>query len=632
MLRHKTLPGILMDHSLEWGEKRVALRKKEFGFWHEYTWKDYYESVKHFGLGLTKLGFKKGDVTAIMGDTDPEWFFSELAAQAAGGLSVGVFTDVLPEEAEYIIGHAGATIVVAKDQEQVDKVIEIKDRIPGLKKIIYWDDKGVWNYDEPLLLSFNEVKEMGRELDKSDPGLFERMIEMGKEDDIAILSYTSGTTGRPRGVMLTHNNLIYYGSVLKELNEPLEGADYVAYMSPAWIWEQWAGLGAGIFIGMVVHFCESPETVQNDIREIAPTFLLLGPRQWEALARMTQTKIIDTKWWKKIMYTWGMGVGYTYSKQLQEGKTPSLLLKIYNRLADWLVLRALRDRLGVDGAKFYFTGSASMSPDIFRLFNAMGLHIRGMYGTTEGNVISVCEAGDFDYNTVGTIFPRTEVKISEEGEILITGEQLFKGYHNDEETTAKRIDRDGWFHTGDAGIVDDKRRLIFWDRLDELMELEGGEKYAPQYVETRLRFSPYIEDAFVIGDRDKGFVTAIIAVDFDNVAKYLEGRKIPFTTFVDLSQKPVVLELIGLEIEKVNLDLPPFARIKRSINLHKSFDADEGELTRTRKLKRAPMTRRYSNIIDAMYSGEKTFSITTSVTYRDGRQGTVSADLTINER
>ncbi|MDY7038227.1 MAG: AMP-binding protein, partial [Thermodesulfobacteriota bacterium] len=338
MLKHKTLPGILMDHSLEWGEKRVALRKKKFGFWHEYTWTDYYESVKHFGLGLIKLGFKKGDVIAIMGDTDPEWFFSELAAQAAGGLSVGVFTDVLPEEAEYIISHAGASIVVAKDQEQVDKVIEIKDRIPVLKKIIYWEDKGVWNYDEPLLLSFDEVKDMGRELDKSDPALFMRMIEMGKEDDIAILSYTSGTTGRPRGVMLTHKNLVYYGSVLKELNEPLEGADYVAYMSPAWIWEQWAGLGAGIFIGMVVHFCESPETVQNDIREIAPTFLLLGPRQWEALARMTQTKIIDTKWWKKIMYTWGMGVGYKYSKQLQEGNTPALILKIYNRLADWLVL------------------------------------------------------------------------------------------------------------------------------------------------------------------------------------------------------------------------------------------------------------------------------------------------------
>jgi long-chain acyl-CoA synthetase len=538
---------------------------------------------------------------------------------------------VLPSELEYIVVHAGATIVLAKDQEQVDKIIEIKGKIPGLKKIIYWEDKGIWDYDEPLLISFDEVKKLGREFEKSNQGLYEQMVKMGKQDDVAILSYTSGTTGLPRGVMLSHRNLLYYGKVLCRLKEPLEDSNYVAYLSPAWIWEQWAGLSAGLLFRMVVHFCEAPETVLHDIREIAPSFLMLGPRQWENLARTVQAKIKDTSWWKKMLYNWAMGIGYKVSGLIQGGKRPSWMYKAYYRLAGWVVLRALRDRLGVDGGKFYLTGSASMSPDIFRLFHAMGVHIRTLYATTEANVICGTGTQDFDFETVGTIFPDCDVKISQEREILVKGGQLFKGYYKDPETTAKRIDQDGWFHTGDAGVIDGKGRLIFWDRLDELMELAVGERFSPQYLETRLRFSPYIEDAFVIGDKEKGYVTAIISIDFINVAQWLESRNIPFTTFVDLSQKPEVCMLVKKETENINQNLPDFVKIKKFINLHKSFDADEGELTRTRKLRRAPMTLRYGEIIQAMYEGKKSFSISATVTYRDGRKGQISADLAINE-
>jgi len=415
------------------------------------------------------------------------------------------------------------------------------------------------------------------------------------------------------------------------LKEPLEGADYVAYLSPAWIWEQWAGLPAGLLFAMKVHFCESPETVQQDIREIAPSFLMLGPRQWEGLARTVQVKIKDTSWWKRMFYNWGMTVGYKASRQLQGGQQPSILFKIYYGLADLLVLRALRDRLGLLRVDFYLTGAASMSPDIFRIFHAMGVHVRVLYATTEGNVVSGTGPKDFDFQTVGPIYPGVDIRISQAGEILLRGDPIFKGYHKDPEATAERIDQDGWFHTGDAGYIDDKGRLIFWDRLDELMELAGGEKFSPQYVETRLRFCPYIEDAFAIGDKDKGFVTAIISIDFNNVAKWVEDRNIPYTTYVDLSQKPEVRELIQVEVKAVNENLPDFAKVKSFINLHKSFDADEGELTRTRKLKRAPMMERYDAIIRAMYAGEKSFKIDATVTYRDGRKGTLSADLAINE-
>jgi len=631
MYQNDTLPKILRDNYQKFGDKKVALRKKKFGIWQEYTWKDYFETVKDFSLGLVKLGFEQGNLAAIVGDTDPEWFIAELSAQAVGGKCVGLFTDGLPSELEYIIVHAGATLVVAKDQEQVDKIIEIKDRILNLKKIIYWEDKGLWNYDEPLLISFDEVKRLGKEFEKSNQGLFEQRIEEGKGDDIAVLCYTSGTTGQPKGVSLSHENILHYARVLCELKEPLEGVDYLAYTSPAWIFEQWVGVCGGLFFPMVVHFCEEPETVIHDIREIAPSFLMLGPRQWESFARTVQVKIKDTSWWKRIFYNWGMGVGYRISSLLQEGKSPSWWLKVYHTLADLFVLRALRDRLGISHGKLLLTGSASMSPDIFRFFHAMGAFIRIIYGGTEANVVCGTGSQDYGFETVGRAFPGVEVKISKEREILVRGKQVFKGYHMDPEATAKRIDHEGWFHTGDAGTINDKEEIIFWDRLEELMELTGGERFSPQYIETKLRFSPYIEDTYVIGDKDKGYVTAIVSIDFSNVAKWLEERNLTFTTFVDLSQKPEVRMVVKGEIEKINRSLPDFAKIKKFINLHKSFDADEAELTRTRKLKRATMSQRYESIIQAMYQGEKSYHVDASVTYRDGRKGMVSAELAINE-
>lgn len=631
MHKNQTLPQILQDRYLKYGDKKVALRKKDFGIWKEYTWKDYYETVKYFGLGLLELGLQQGGVVAIVGDTDPEWFVGELSSQAVGGKSVGLFTDGLPEELEFIIVHSDATIVLAKDQEQVDKIIEIKERIPGLKRIIYWEDKGLWNYDESLLISFSDVEAFGREYEESNQGLFEQLVEKGKADDVAILSYTSGTTGKPKGVMLTHKNILHYANVLLELNEPVRDVDYVAYQSPAWIWEQWAGLCGGLIFPMVIHFCEAPETVIEDIREISPSFLMLGPRQWESFARTVQVKIRDTSWWKRMLYNWGMGVGHRASRLLEEGQSANPWFKMNHFLADQLVLRALRDRLGISRAKFLLTGSASMSPDIFRFFHAMGAMIRVIYGGTEANVVSGTGSTDFGFETVGRIFPGVEVKTSDEGEIIIRGDQIFEGYHKNPTATSAKIDREGWFHTEDAGTFNDKGQLIFWDRLDELMELAGGEKFSPQYIETKLRFSPYVEDAYVIGDKEKGFVTAIVSIDFSNVAKWAEDKNLPFTTFVDLSQKPDVRKLIKREIEKINESLPGFAKIKKFINLHKSFDADEAELTRTRKIKRANMSKRYDGILKAMYEGEKSFQVDASVTYRDGRKGMVSAELSIND-
>jgi long-chain acyl-CoA synthetase len=625
-----TLPKILRQNYLKYGERKIALRKKQFGLWQEYTWKDYYEAVKCFGLGLIKVGLQTGDVVAIVGDIDPEWFIAELSTLSVGGKAVGVFTDGLPAELEYIIAHAGATIIVAKDQEQIDKIIAIRERIPGLRKMIYWEDKGLWNYNDPQLISFDEVQKLGQELGSSNQGLFEQLIEKGEADDIAVLCYTSGTTGTPKGAMLTHRNLLFYAENLQELKEPLKDESYVAYQSPAWIWEQWAGMCVGLLFPMVIHFCEEPETVIQDIREISPFFLVLGSRQWESFASTVQTKIRETNWWKRMCYNWGMGVGYKVSGLMQEGENPSWLLKTKYRLADRIVLRAVRDRLGLSRGRFLLIGGASMSPDIFRFFHAMGALIRIIYGGTEYNVVSSTRPQDYSFDTVGYPFSRVEVKISDEGEILVRGEQVFKGYHKDPETTNKRIDHEGWFHTGDAGTFNSKGQLIFWDRMGELIELADGNKFSPQYIETRLRFSSYIENAFVIGDKNKNFIVAIIAIDFSNVGKWAEERNLPFTTFVDLSQKPEVLMLMKDEVNRVNQNLPEFAKVRKFVNLHKSFDADEAELTRTRKLKRAVLYERYDSIIRATYDGEESFSLEATVTYRDGRKGTVKAEVFIN--
>lgn len=624
-----TLPKILLDNYLKYGDKSIALYKKQFGIWQEYTWKDYYDNVKYLCLGLISLGFEQGEVVAIVGDTDPQWFWGEIAAQAAGGIAVGLFTDGLPSELKHVVTHAGAKFILAKDQEQVDKILEFKAEVPELRKIIYWEDKGLWNYDEPLLMSFEQVQELGKKFEELHPGLFEEKMQKGKGDDIAILSYTSGTTGVPRGIAISHRALLYFSERAKALNEPIKDAEYIATTSPAWIWEQWQGVASGLNLTMKVNFPEEPETVQEDIREVGPSFLLLGPRQLESLSSMIQVKISDTSFWKRFLYNQGIGLGYRMYRYYQEGRKPSWLDKVLFPLADWAVLEPLRDKLGISRVKFLITGSASLSPDIFAFFQAMGATVRTTYGSTEANTVTLTEPRDYSFGTVGVPLPDCQVRISEEGELLVKSDYIFHGYHRDPETTEARL-KNGWFHSGDAGTFDSEGRLIFWDRLAELAELSSGAKFSPQYVETRLRFSPYIMDAFVTG-KGRDYVCAMININFDNVAKWMERRNLPFTTLVDMSQKKEARDLIKQEVQAINQRLPEAAKVKKFANLHKGFDADEAELTRTRKLRRTFMEERYKGLIEAMYQDREAFRVEAAVTYRDGRKGLVTADIKVNE-
>jgi len=624
-----TLPKLLKEKRERYGDREVAMRVKDRGIWKRYTWNDYYEKVMSLSLGMVRLGLEKGDKISILGENQPEWYWAELAAQSAGGTVVGIFSDCTPPEVKYYVEHSDSKFVVAHDQEQVDKLLEIKEELPLLRKIIYWDPKGLWSYKEPLLISLEEVMELGRQHAQEHPGLFESALEKGRGEDIGVICYTSGTTGAPKGAMLSQSWLV---NGMREWSEADGWAEkhyeYLSFIPPAWSTEQGLGIAGSLVAGIVVNFPEEPETVQEDIRELGPHILFYGARLWETVNRMVQAKIQDSTFLKRLVYRLFLPVGYKVAEMEERGNRPHTGWRFLNFLAYWTTFRPLRDKLGLKRVRLAYSAGAAMSPDIIRFFKAMGVEVRLYYGTTEVGLVSIPKKGEVRPETSGRIVPWVELKLSDEGEILVKSRYMYSGYYKNPEATKAKI-QDGWYCTGDLGYIDEQGHLIVIDRMEDLKELAGGRKFSPQYAEIRLRFSPYIKDALVVGGAERDFVMALINIDLENVGHWAEARRIAYTTFTDLSQKPEVIDLVREEISQVNKTLPEHARIRKFVNMYKEFDPDEAEMTRTRKLRRTYVEERFGDMIEACYGEKKELEVSAPVTYRDGRKGMIRSTIQI---
>ncbi|EFO81418.1 AMP-dependent synthetase and ligase [Oscillochloris trichoides DG-6] len=628
-MANETLPSLLIRNGERLGEK-VALREKEFGIWQTVTWRQFAEHVRAFAMGLASLGVRRNDVVAIIGDNRPEWLYAELGTQAIGAMSVGIYQDSAAEEVKYILQSTEARVIVAEDQEQVDKVLELWPDLSGVLKVVYYEPKGLRNYQEPFLAPFPEFEEMGRAFDKQNPGYFERELSLGRSEDVAVLSTTSGTTGKPKLAMLTHMNLINQGRGLLDV-DPLDPKDeFVSFLPLAWVGEQMLTVAAGIQAGFTINFPESSATVQENIREIGPHVMFSPPRIWENMLSQVQVKIQDTGPIKRAFYEWAMKQGYAMADARFSGKPASFGQSLGYNLARIFVLEMLKDHLGLRFLKRAYTGGAALGPDVFRFYHALGVNLKQVYGQTESSGLSVIHRdGAIKFQTVGSPLPGTEIKIAESGEIMVKSPSVFIGYYKSPEATAESLDN-GWLHTGDAGYFDDDGQLIVIDRAKDVMTLHDGTKFSPQFIENKLKFSPFVKEAVVFGG-DWPFVTTMINIDFGNVGKWAESRQISYTTYTDLSQKPEVYALIRKDVERANADMPDAARIKRFLLLHKELDADDGELTRTRKVRRRLVAQRYKEIVDALYGDQADVEIETTITYQDGRTALLKTKLHVED-
>jgi long-chain acyl-CoA synthetase len=634
MTQLDTLPKNLIAGYQKYGDRKFAMRQKDMGIWRSFTWTHSYQQVRLLCLGLIALRLERGDKVCIIGDNDPQYFWAQLAIQAGGGIAVGIFTDSTPPEIQYVASHSDSVFVFAKDQEQCDKLLEIQNQLPNVKRLIYWDEKGLWNYDEPWLMNYEEVLSLGQTLNQEQPDLFDRSVDQGKGDDLAIFCYTSGTTGVPKGAMISHSNLIDGCDQTMLVDPRLDTDEYLSFLPPAWITENVLGLTVHLRTGMVVSFPEAPETVQENIREITPQALFFGARLWESMMAIVQVKIAETSWINQLLYKLFMPVGYRVANLRYEQRKPlGLHWRLFNALGEIALFRPLRDKFGFMRVKSAYSSGAALNPEVIRFFRAIGVNIKQLYGSTEAQVHTLHVGDDVKFETVGVPAPRQEIKIAENSEILISGPTVFHGYYKNPEATQKavKVDSQGrrWFHTGDAGHIDEDGHLIYLDRVKEMITLSTGEKYSPQYIEGQLKFSPYIRDVMTLGGEDKPFVSALINIDFDYVGRWAEKQGITYTTYVDLSQRPEVYGLIRKDVERVNRALPLAARIHKFVLLHKEFDADEGELTRTRKLRRSLLSERYDDMITTMYGQGDSVQVRATVKYQDGRESTVKTAVQI---
>ena len=623
-----TIPKLFYEKAIKYGKNRVAMREKEFGIWRPITWHDYIENVKYLALGLISLGLENGDKVSMIGDNRPEGLWAEMATLCAGGVGVWLFQDSLIEEVKYIIDHSDTKFLFGEGQEEVDKAISIFNECPKLEKIIWDDPKGMRNYDQDYLVSLKQLQQLGRELEQQQPHLFKAMIDKGYGDDVALLFYTSGTTALPKGALLSHNNMLTMGKHLMAVDPCLATDDYVSYLPFAWIGEQMMSISCGLQVGYTINFPEEPETAQDNIREIGPHVMFAPPRMYEQMTRTVQVKYLDATWIKRKLYELSTRIGY-HVADLKFQKKP---IPWYWAFLDWLayimVQKKLKDHLGLSRVRNAYTGGAAMGPDHFRFFHALGVNLKQIYGQTEVAGISVVHrSGDIKFDTVGLPIPETEIKITEDGEILTRSPSVFLGYYKNPEATEETL-KDGWLYSGDRGFIDDDGHLVVFDRTKDVFTLRDGRPFSPQYLETRLKFSPYVRDSWVIGDK-RDYIAAVICIDYSVVGKWADEKKINYTSYQELSQLDQIYNLVEEQIRKANKDLPESARVVKFVNLYKEFDADDDELTRTRKLRRAFVEKRYNNIVDALYSENNMVHIDTTITYENGRQARIKTNLQI---
>ncbi len=628
-----TFPKLLRHNARRWGDDRVAMREKEFGIWQPYTWKDYYEHVKYFSLGLVAMGLKKGDTISIIGDNRPEWLWAELAAQSAGAIGIGIYQDSILKEVSYIINHAASRFVVAEDQEQVDKVLDMGDEIPTVEHIVYTDPRGMRKYDDPRLIYFPEVEERGREFEKKNPGIFDQMVDATDPEACAQICTTSGTTGNPKLAMLSHRNMLSMAANLGQVDPKYESDEFVSFLPLPWIGEQMMCVASALLFGFTVNFPEEPETATENIREIGPHVIFSPPRVWENLAATVQVKIMDASPMKRFLFHKCLPVGYMWADLKFQKKEPTFWQKVRYGLAYLVMFRALKDRLGFTNIRSASTGGAALGPDTFRFFHALGVNLKQIYGQTEISGIScIHHDGDIKFDTVGKPIPETEIRIHNPdpkgvGEVISRSPALFMGYYKNEEATRETI-VDGWLYSGDAGYFDEDGHLVIIDRMKDIMTLKGGERFSPQFIENKLKFSPYIKEAVCIG-HERDYIIAMICIDYGIVGKWAEDRRINYTTYTDLASKPEVYGLIEGEVRRVNESLTEHQRIRKFVLLYKELDADDDELTRTRKVRRRFIDQKYADIIEAIYADQAEIHIDTVIRYQDGKTSQLKTTLAV---
>ena len=624
-----TFPKLLVANAARFGS-RTALREKRYGIWHPISWTGLEASVRSFSLGLQSLGLERGDKVAILGDNRPQWVMAELAAQAAGAASVGIYQDSNLSEVAFVIDHCDARFVVAEDQEQVDKILGMIESLPKLKAIIYWDPRGLRGYDHPLLMSFEAVQERGVKLDAAEPDRFAKGVARGDPEEVAMICYTSGTTGFPKGAMLNYRNLLTMAMSLHSVDQRRPTDEFVSFLPLAWIGEQMMSIATALAVGFTVNFPEEPETQLENIREIGPHLMFGPPRFWEGLATTVQVKIMDTSPFKRFLYERLMPIGYRIAEYTFQRKPVPPLWRLLSWLGHVLLFRALKDRLGLSNLRSASTGGAALGPDVFRFFHAVGVPLRQIYGQTEISGISCIHRGnDIQFHTVGVPIPGTELKITDRGEVLSKSAAVFLGYYKNEQAT-KEVMEDGWLKSGDAGHINNEGHLEVLDRLKDVLQLSDGTRFSPQHLENRLKFSPYIKEAVVIG-KDRPFLSALICIDLRTVGTWAEKKRISYTTYTDLSSRAEVYDLIQAELDKVNVTLQPAARIRKFVLLYKELDADDEELTRTRKVRRAFVEERYATIIAALYGEQDRIAIDTTIRFQDGKTARIQTNLAVRK-
>jgi long-chain acyl-CoA synthetase len=612
------LPKLLLQTARHYGDRKVAMREKEFGIWRPISWRRYLAEVRPLAAGFTALGLERGDKVALIGHNRPEGLWAEMAALAVGAVVVWLYQDALIDEVRYMVDHSDARFLVGEGQQEVDKGLAIRPRCPKLERIIWDDPKGMRGYDDPCLLSLADVRRLGLEFDAKDPEAFERLVVQGRGEDTALLFYTSGTTAQPKGALLSHRNMLKMGQNMLAVDPCAETDDFVSFLPFSWIGEQMMSISCGLMAGFTLNFPEDPETVERDMREIAPQVMFSPPRIYEQMVRTVQVKVLDAPRIKRAAFDWAMRIGGQVADLRLAKQSVPATLRLKCRVAGLLVLRKLRDHLGLTRIRHAYSGGAALGPDHIRFFHALGVNLKQIYGQTEIAGISVLHRdGDVKFNTAGLPIPDTEIRIAPDGEILSRSPCVFQGYYKNPEATAQTL-RHGWLHSGDIGFIDEQDHLVVFDRRRDVMTLAGGSRFSPQYLETRLKFSPYIKDAWVLGDKREA-VTAVICIDAGVVGKWAEDHHIPYTSYAELSRKPEVQDLVRDAVLHVNEGLSPAARIQRVVHLHKEFDADDEELTRTRKLRRVFLEERYQAIVEGLYSGAREIHLETTVTYEDGR-------------
>lgn len=628
-LSEYTFPQILFNQADRLGPERIAIREKAYGIWQAYDWREYLRYTKLTALGLASLGLKRGENLGLILDNHPEWLFSELGAQSLGAVIIPLFTSAVAKELGSGINRVEASYVIVQDQEQVDKLLEIRDQLSCVRRLIYVDPTGMRTYrNDPWLLSFSELLDRGEALDKEQPDLFLKDLWTGKPDETALMLMTSGTTGVPKMVMLSYENFTEMARKWLETAPIGIGDNWISITPTAWIVDQIWGVGITLCGGMTMNFPETFETAVEDFREIGPTVFVTSSRFWEDLASKIRVKISDAGFVKRGLYNLSQRIGGAVADLESRRRKAPAGLKLLNRITRRVVSIPLMDRVGCLGFRSAYTGGHPISPDVIRFFRANGLNLKQCYGTTEaGGIFQVQPDDEVKPETVGKPLPRTEIRITRDQEVLVSSKSCFVGYYRDPEETAAAL-KDGWYHTGDAGYLDDDGHLLIIGRKEDIMRTREGEAFSPDFIETRLKFSPYIKEAVIWGE-GQPFLTAFINIEFGNVGNWAEDRKIPYTTYTDLSQQPAVEELVRGEVRRVNTQLPKPMHLMKIILLYKLLDADDEELTRTGKVRRKFVFQQYKDLIDAMYEGKSELPVKGQVRYRDGLVGTIETTVRI---